>query len=109
MQPDVNSILSSIKHKVAWEEIVEFEKIDERVAVANCIFPNLIGINDGYIECCLSNDPPTLTETLTWWWTVRPDLGAAIASDVPKDIEEAQQLKEAIADYILQVEWRGYT
>lgn len=109
MQPDVESILNSINSKVPWQEVVEFEKIDERVAVANSILPNLIGMNDGYIEWCPNNEPPTLIETLIWSWTVRPDLGAAIASDAPKDIEEAQKLKEAIADYILQVEWRGYT
>jgi hypothetical protein len=41
-------------------------------------------------------EPPSLLETLTWWWVVRPDLGAAIAIEAP------QEFKEIIAHYILQ-------
>ncbi|TAE55606.1 MAG: hypothetical protein EAZ76_15490 [Nostocales cyanobacterium] len=94
---DLQSILNSIPNEVNWQDIVQFNKLDERVAIANDIFPNLIGVNEGYIEWCPDNEPPTLLETLLWWWVIRPDLGAAIAIEAP------QELKEIISQYILNL------
>jgi hypothetical protein len=54
-------------------------------------------VNEGYIELCSDNDPPSHLETLLWWWVVRPDLGAAIAIEAP------QELKEIISQYILNL------
>jgi len=42
------------------------------------------------------DEPPSLLETLLWWWVVRPDLGAAIALEAPPE------LKEIISQYILK-------
>ncbi|BAZ79395.1 hypothetical protein PN497_05090 [Sphaerospermopsis kisseleviana CS-549] len=85
------------RNEVNWQDIVQFNKLDQRVAIANDIFPNLIGVNEGYIEWCPDNDPLTHLETLLWWWVIRPDLGAAIASEAP------QELKEIISRYILNL------
>lgn len=92
---DLQSILSSIGNEVRWQEIVQFEKLDDRIAIANDLCANIIGVNEGYIEWCPNDDPPSRLETLIWWWVVRPDLGAAIA------IESPQELKEIIGQYIL--------
>jgi hypothetical protein len=54
-------------------------------------------VNEGYIEWCPDNNPQTQLETLLWWWVIRPDLGAAIASEAP------QELKEIISQYILNL------
>lgn len=93
---DVQAILNSIKNEVRWEDVVQFEKLDERVAVANDVCANIIGVNEGYIEWCPNDEPPSMKETLLWWWVVRPDLGSAIASEAP------QELKEIISQYILK-------
>jgi hypothetical protein len=93
---DIQSILSSIGNEVPWQDIVQFEKLDERVAIANELCANIIGVNEGYIEWCPNDDPPSRLETLVWWWVVRPDLGAAIAIEAP------QELKKIISHYILQ-------
>ena len=58
--------------------------------------PNLIGVNEGYIEWCPNNEPPSQIETLTWWWVIRPDLGAAIAIEAP------DELKKIIGKHILE-------
>lgn len=92
---DIQSILSSIGNEVRWQDIVQFEKLDARVAIANELCANIIGVNEGYIEWCPNDDPPSSLETLIWWWVVRPDLGAAIAIEAP------QELKEIIGQYIL--------
>lgn len=58
--------IHSIPHEVLWQDIVQFEKLDERVARANDICLNIIGINEGYVEWCPNNDPPNyLLEFLT--------------------------------------------
>lgn len=93
---DVQSILDSIPNEVRYSDIVQFEKLDERVAIANDLCANIIGVNEGYIEWCPNDEPPSTLETLTWWWVVRPDLGAAIAIEAP------QELKAIISQYILQ-------
>ncbi|KZL48862.1 MULTISPECIES: hypothetical protein [Cyanophyceae] len=93
---DVQSILTSIPNEVAWENIIQFEKLDERVATANELCPNLIGVNEGYIEWCPNNEPPSQIEILTWWWVIRPDLGAAIAIEAP------DELKKIIGKHILE-------
>ena len=93
---NVQSILNSIPNQVEWRDIVQFEQLDERVAIANDLYPNIIGVNEGYIEWCPNEQPPTHQETLVWWWVVRPDLGAAIAIEAP------QELKEIISQHILR-------
>lgn len=92
---DIQSILTSISNEVAWENIVQLDKLDERVALANDLCANLIGVNEGYIEWCPNDEPPSQLETLTWWWVIRPDLGAAIAIEAP------DELKKIIGKYIL--------
>ena len=93
---DVQSILNAIPSEVNWQDVVQFEKLDERVARANDLCANVVGVNEGYIEWCPNDEPPSMMETLVWWWVVRPDLGAAIAIEAP------QELKEIIGQYILQ-------
>lgn len=93
---DVQAILDSIPNEVPWQDIVQFDKLDERVALANDLCANIIGVNEGYIEWCPNDEPPSRLETLTWWWVVRPDLGAAIAIEAPPE------LKEIISPYILR-------
>lgn len=93
---DVQSILSSIANEVAWENIIQFEKLDQRVDTANMLCPNLIGVNEDYIEWCPNSEPPSRVEILIWWWVIRPDLGAAIAIEAP------DELKKVICKYILE-------
>jgi hypothetical protein len=93
---DIQSILNSIPHQIPRQDIVQFEKLDDRVAIANDLCANIIGINENNIEWCPNDEPPNHLETLVWWWVVRPDLGAAIAKEAP------QKLKQIISQYILQ-------
>jgi hypothetical protein len=52
-------------------------------------------VNDGCIEWCPKEEPPSDLEKLVWWWVVRPDLGAAV------DLEAPLELKRIIGNYIL--------
>ena len=93
---DIQSILNSIPDEIRWQDIVQFEKLDDRVTIADDLCANIIGVNEGTIECGSNENPPSQLETLVLWWIVRPDLGAAIASEAP------QELKNIISQYIMQ-------
>jgi len=70
---DIQLILSSIPHEIRWQDIVQFEKLDDRVTIANDLCTNIIGVNEGTIEWCPNENPPHHLEKLVWWWVVRPD------------------------------------
>jgi hypothetical protein len=93
---DIQSILNSIPHEIPRHFTVQFEKLDDRVAIAKNLCANIIGVNENTIEWCPNDELPDRLETLVWWWVVRPDLGAAIAKEAP------QELKQIIGQYILQ-------
>jgi hypothetical protein len=73
------SLLTSPPKEVAWSDLVEFSRIDERRSSIDCLFPNILGVNDGFVEWCPNDNPPSQAETLVWLWFVRPDLGPEIA------------------------------
>lgn len=103
---DVQTILNSIPNEVAWQDIVQFEQLDDRVAIANDFCPNMVGVNDGFIEWCPNDEPPSYLERLMWWWVVRPDIGAAFAERCGCNIalEAPVELKRIIGNYILSSE-----
>ena len=55
---DIQSILNSIPNKIPWQDIVQFEKLDDRIAIANDLCANVIGVNENTIEWCPNDDPP---------------------------------------------------
>jgi hypothetical protein len=54
---DIQSILNSIPHEIRWQDIVQFEKIDDRVTIADDLCANIIGVNEGTIECGSQRKP----------------------------------------------------
>jgi hypothetical protein len=90
---DVRSILSALPQKVVWQDVAQFENVDERVLLATHIGGDIVGMSYGFVEWCPNNDPPSELETFLWWWVVRPDLGAAIA------YEADEETRLTIADY----------
>jgi hypothetical protein len=47
---DIQSILNSIPNEISWQDIVQFEKLDERASIANELCANIIGVNESTIE-----------------------------------------------------------
>lgn len=64
LTPDIQSILNSIPHQIPGQDIVQFEKLDDRVAIANNLCANIIGVNENNIEWCPNDEPPNHLETL---------------------------------------------
>lgn len=49
---------------MAFSEIVEFDRIDDRVAIINTAFDLLIGMNLGFVEFCPNQNPPSRAEMI---------------------------------------------
>ncbi|MCC3421083.1 MAG: hypothetical protein JGK28_25030 [Microcoleus sp. PH2017_07_MST_O_A] len=67
---DIQSILNSIPNEISWQDIVQFEKLDDRVSIANDLCANIIGVNESTIEWCPNEDSADRLEQLVWWWVV---------------------------------------
>jgi len=78
---------------VPWPDIVDFDDLDERLSCIDCLYVNILGVNDGYVEWSPNEDPPSQSETLAWLWFIRPDLSAEIAIDAPPELQNLIQKK----------------
>ena len=66
---------------VAFSEIVEFDRIDDRVAIINTAFDLLIGMNRGFVEFCPNQDPPSRAELIALAWLVNPTANRPVVED----------------------------
>jgi len=83
-----------LPNQVRWKDISEFESIDDRVALVNAYFVNLIGMNNGSVEFCSDSIPPTDEEYLAFLWLVRPKLSSKIAKLITHNKLFAQKIVE---------------
>jgi len=59
------------KH-MAFSQIQNFDRIDDRVSIVNMAFANLIGVNAGFIEFCPDENRPSRAELIALAWLVNP-------------------------------------
>ncbi len=76
-------LLSNPPNSVAWSDVGDLERLDERRACIDCLHANILGVNEGRVELSPNDNPPGRDETLAWLWLIRPDLGDEIASSAP--------------------------
>ncbi|MGO2127753.1 MAG: hypothetical protein ACTH4U_03360 [Pseudoalteromonas prydzensis] len=75
--------------EVPFSEVEMFDDLDTRVSAIDCLFVNIIGVNDDLIEFCPNETPTSQEEYLAWVWVVKPSLGSEILS---KDCVELNDL-----------------
>jgi hypothetical protein len=80
------ALLSDPPKAVAWSDIVDCDRLDERRSCIDCLHANILGVNEGHVEWSPNDSPPSQAETLAWLWFIRPDLGVEIASEAPADL-----------------------
>jgi hypothetical protein len=80
---------------VAWSDVVDFDRLDERRSCIDCLHANILGVNEGYVEWSPNDSPPSKAETLAWLWFIRPDLGDEISIDAPKELRNLIQKFQA--------------
>lgn len=78
---------------VPWAEVVDFDDLDERRSCIDCLYANILGVNEGYVEWCPNDNPPSKAETLAWLWFIRPDLSSEISADAPPELYDLIQKK----------------
>lgn len=66
---------------VAFSEIVEFDRIDDRVSIINTAFDFLIGMNLGFVEFCPNQNPPSRAEMIALAWLVNPTANRPLVED----------------------------
>ncbi len=88
MTIDYRQLIDSIPNEVKFSDIVEFDKLDERVSAIGVLYSNILGVCDGYIEFCPDNEPPLFEEKMSWIWVIKPDLGNEILKqDLSNDLK----------------------
>ena len=88
---------------VPWSEVVDFDQLDERLSCIDCLYANILGVNDGDVEWCPNDEPASKEETLAWLWFIRPDLAPEIAQDAPKEL---QNLIESYSGSTMESWWK---
>jgi len=81
-------ILDQTPSTVAWKDVVELEHMDERLPCIDCLFVNILGINEENVEWCPNNNPPSVEEKLAWIWFIRPDLPVETLPQVPTELKK---------------------
>ncbi len=67
--------------KVKSQEVEDKEHLEERVSAINCLFANLVGVSDGYLELCSEQEEPSKEELLAWSWLIKPSQGEAVTKE----------------------------
>lgn len=57
---------------VSWAQVEAFEDLDQRVSAVTVLFGSVVGVNDGTVEWCPDDTPPTEQERLAWLWLIQP-------------------------------------
>src|SRR6202008_4291908 len=97
------TLIDSPPTKVKFENIVERNKLDDRISAVGALFANTIGVCDGYIEFCPDHSPAPFEEIISWIWTIRPDLSGEILKQ--KLSVDLQSLIEAYRDDDMSKWW----
>ncbi len=94
MKKDIYNELAEIKYEIYFQEIVEFNRFEERFFEIELYFGDILGMCEGYVEFCPNNSPADLEEELLpWLWLIRPDLSEDII------LLAENKLKEIIFSY----------
>ncbi len=91
----LKELLQNYPNQIMFDNIVDFEKFDERLSIIDCIVVNIIGVEKGFIEFIPDNNPPSEDEILCWIWSFKPDLTNEIL-----EITKNDDLKFALNSYL---------
>jgi hypothetical protein len=80
--------MNSLPRRVAWNDIPQFERLDDRVAAVNIAAGAIVDVTRGYVALT-TDDAPTEEELLAWAWLIRPDLEEQVMLLANGDLREA--------------------
>jgi hypothetical protein len=59
-------LLANPPMAVPSSKVVDFARLDERLSSVDCLYANILGVNEGEVEWCPNDEPPSKEETLAW-------------------------------------------
>ena len=71
-------IPDKLPNKIAFDAIEKFDDLDTRVAAIDCLFINIIGVNEDYVEWCPNETLYLREEYFAWVWLITPSLGEEV-------------------------------
>ena len=82
------SIPKELPSEVKYGEIENFDDINTRVSAIDCLFVNIIGVNENTVEWCPNEEPPSKEEYLAWIWLLHPSLGKEIQFECSEELSK---------------------
>lgn len=84
----VQDLVRFVPRSVAWSDVVEFDRFDERFGAINVACGAIMDVTDGHVALT-TDDAPTDDELLAWTWLIRPDLGEHIMPLANDELRDA--------------------
>jgi hypothetical protein len=79
-------IPTNTERKIRHSDVEDFNDIDTRVSAIECLYPNIIGVNENEIEWCPNEEPPTKEEYLAWLWVIQPSVCEKIMQESSEEL-----------------------
>ena len=78
----------NIPNEAKFEEVEEFDNFDSRVSAIDCLFINIIGVNENSVEFIPNIEEQNEEEYLAWLWLIKPSLGNEIILECSKELSK---------------------
>lgn len=84
----VQDLVRFLPRSVAWSDIPEFDRFDERFGAVNVAHGPIMDVMEGHVALA-TDEPPTDNELVAWAWLIRPDLEEQIMAFANTELREA--------------------
>jgi hypothetical protein len=71
-------MIEHLPFEMAQVDIEDLENFETRMSAVDCLFANIIGVNENVIEWCPNDEPPKEDERYAWLWLTTPSMGVKI-------------------------------
>ena len=82
------TLSKNIPNEIEFEAVEEFENFDSRVSAIDCLFINIIGVNENSVEFIPNTEDQNEEEYLAWLWLIKPSLGNEIMLECSKELSK---------------------
>ncbi len=72
--------------EIAHNKVEEFNELDTRVSAIDCLYANIIGVNENTIEWCPNEEPPLVEEYIAWLWVINPKMEKQLLAECPEEL-----------------------
>lgn len=86
---DAAHLLRFMPHRVAWRDVTEADRFDDRFGAVNVAEGAFMDVGDDYVELTTDECEPTHDQLVAWAWLVRPDLGPRLREIASDEMREA--------------------